>query len=212
MGVKAENRESEAKLIEQIQSPAAVPNQRALFTGLLAGLIAGVLGGVVARILMRVIALIVTGRGEFSIGGTLGILMIGGLIGPLFGLIYRSTIFKLNAPWPMKGLFYSLVLLIGFQLPALYVFLGLREELMIVGPLGFPIFALMNFSFTLILAAATAWLEKAWNDEPGRERFEKIAVGVLGLMALASLVLLLVEFVEPALRMLRIEIILALRH
>ena len=68
--------------------------RRMHFIGLLAGLIAGVLNAVVARVLMRVIALLAFGQGSFTVDGTAVIFMFGVLVGPLFGLIYRSTLRK----------------------------------------------------------------------------------------------------------------------
>ncbi|HJS18618.1 MAG TPA: hypothetical protein VJ785_07705 [Anaerolineales bacterium] len=141
---------------------------RARFIGLLAGFSAGVLNAIVARALMRVIALLMFGRGSFSVGGTAVIFMFGALAGPLFVLIYRSTLYKMRAP-------------------------EFRAELMAVGPLGFAIFAVMNFSFVLTLAGLVAWLEKAWSRDATRPRIEQVASTALGFLALSGLLLLLVE-------------------
>lgn len=166
---------------------------RARFVGLLAGFSAGVLNAVVARVLMRVIALLMFGQGSFTIGGTAVIFMFGALVGPLFGSIYRFTLYKIRAPDLVKGLLFGLVLLVTLQVPGLFIAPDFRAELMAVGPLGFAIFALMNLSFVLTLAGLVAWLEKVWPRDAAHQRSERITSTALGLLALTGLLLLLVE-------------------
>lgn len=168
---------------------------RGRFIGLLAGFSAGALSAIIARLLMRLIALLMFGQGSFSVGGTAVIFMFGALIGPLFGLIYRSTVYKIGAPDLVKGLLFGLVLMITLQVPGLFIAPDFRAELMAVGPLGFAIFALMNVSFVLTLAAIVAGLEKAWPHDTRYQRSERIITTALGLLALTGLVLLLVEIV-----------------
>ena len=163
------------------------------FIGLLAGFSAGVLNAVVARLLMRVIALLMSGHGSFSLGGTAVIFMFGALVGPLFGWIYRSTLYKIRLPELVKGLLFGLVLLVTLQIPGLYISPDFRAELMAVGPLGFAIFALMNFSFVLTLAWLVAWLDKVVPEDTARQKRERGAATALGLLALIGLLLLLVE-------------------
>jgi|RhiMetdeSRZDD1v2_1073273.scaffolds.fasta_scaffold84394_3 hypothetical protein len=167
---------------------------RARFIGLLAGLIAGVLNAVVARALMRVIALLTVGHGSFSVGGTAVIFMFGVLVGPLFGLIYRSTLYKLHAHELVKGLLFGLVLAV-LQVLGLFMTPEFRAELMAVGLLGFAVYAAMNLAFVLTLAALTAWLEQAWPRDESRKAAEASLTTVFGLLALAGLALLVVEIV-----------------
>lgn len=169
--------------------------RRTRFIGLLAGLIAGVLNAVVARVLMRIIALVMTGQGSFSVEGTAFIFMFGTLVGPLFGLIYRSTLYKMRAPELVKGLLFGLVLVVTLQVPGLFIVPEFAAELMAVGPLGFAVFAAMNFAFVLTLAALTAWLEQVWPRDESRKAAEASLTTVFGLLALAGLALLLVEIV-----------------
>jgi hypothetical protein len=170
-------------------------HRRTRFIGLLAGLIAGVLNAVVARVLMRVIALLVFGRGSFSVSGTAVIFMFGVLVGPLFGLIYRSTLFKLRAPELVKGFLFGLVLVITLQIPGLFIAPDFMAELMAAGPLGFAVFAMMNFAFVLTLAALTAWLEQRWPRDESRQAAEAGLTSVFGMLAVAGLILLVVEIV-----------------
>lgn len=169
--------------------------RRTRFIGLLAGLIAGVLNAVVARVLMRVIALLVFGRGSFSVGGTAVIFMFGVLVGPLFGLIYRSTLYKVRAHDLVKGLLFGLVLVVTLQVPGLFVAPEFMAELMAVGPLGFAVFAMMNFAFVLTLAVLTARLEQRWPRDESRQAAEASLTSVFGLLAVAGLILLAVEIV-----------------
>lgn len=172
---------------------------RARFIGLLAGFSAGVLNAIVARVLMRVIALLMFGRGSFSIGGTAVIFMFGALVGPLFGWIYCSTLYRVRAPHLLKGLLFGLVLMVTLQVPGLFIAPDFRAELMAVGPLGFAIFALMNFSFVLTLAGIVAWLEKAWPRDATWQKSERVATMALGLLALSGFLLLFIEIVGRSL-------------
>ena len=56
--------------------------------GVLAGMLGGVVAGVGARIAMRVVALIASGVGSFSLGGTLAILLFGVIVGMPFGALF----------------------------------------------------------------------------------------------------------------------------
>lgn len=166
---------------------------RTRFIGLMAGFTAGVLNAIVARVLMRVIALLMFGQGSFSLGGTAVIFVFGALVGPLFGWIYCSTVYRIRAPELGKGLLFGLVLLLTLQVPGLFISPEFLAELMAVGPLGFAIFALMNLSFVLTLAGLVVWMEKVWPRDGTAQRIEGIATKALGLLALAGLLLLLVE-------------------
>ena len=173
--------------------------RRTRFISLLAGFSAGVLNAIVARMLMRGIALLMFGQGSFSVSGTAVIFMFGALVGPLFGLLYRSTVYKIRAPDPVKGLLFGLVLMVTLQVPGLFIAPDFRAELMAVGPLGFAIFALMNFSFMLTLAGLVAWLEKTWPRDATRQKSERVATMALGILALSGFLLLFVEIVGRSL-------------
>lgn len=167
--------------------------QRARFIGLAAGFLAGVLNAIVARLLMRVIALVAFGHGSFSVSGTAVIFMFGTLVGPLLGLIYVATLYRLRAHAMVKGLLFGLALLITLQAPGLLAAPEFAAELMAVGPLGFGVFAAMNFAFVLTLAGLTAWLEKWWSPANTRREVETSLTAAFGLLALGGLVLLVVE-------------------
>jgi hypothetical protein len=164
-----------------------------LFIALLAGFVAGVLNAAFARLLMRGIALYQFGAGSFSWGGTAVIFLFGALVGPLFGLLYHKTIYKLRAHDLVKGLLFGIVLLFTFQLLGIYVSPDFRAELMAVGPLGFVAFTAMNIVFVLTLALLTPWLENTWPRTDSRQGLESTFVVIFGLLALGGLILLVVE-------------------
>lgn len=169
------------------------PQGRRRLIGLLAGFIAGVLNAIVARLLMRGIALLAFGAGSFSWGGTAVIFAFGALVGPLLGLIYATTLFRLRVHEPVKGLLFGLVLLSTLQVLGLYVAPDFRAELMVVGPLGFLAFVAMNFAFVFTLAPLTAWLDRVWPYDDSRRMVETILTAIFGLLALAGLALLTFE-------------------
>lgn len=179
------------------------PRIRSLFTGLLGGFSAGILNAVFARLLMRVIALVVLGRGSFSVEGTATILIAGVLSGTLFGPLYRSTFYKVRAPTLVKGLLFGIAGLVTLQVPTLFLHPDFRRELMVVGPLGFAVFALMNFAFSLTLAGLVAWLEKTWPRDASRQTIERIVTVVLGLVALGGLGLMFIGIVAMPLGLMK---------
>jgi len=167
--------------------------QRALFIGFVAGLLAGMLNAALARVLMRVIALLLFGRGSFSLAGTTVIFMFGLLVGPLFGLIYRGAFYPLRLPTLAKGLVFGLVLVVTLQVPGLFLVPEFMAELMAAGPLGLGAFSVMNFAFVLTLAPLTAWLERRWSRDGRHSDVEASLTAGVGLLALGGLALLAYE-------------------
>jgi hypothetical protein len=167
--------------------------QRDRFIALSAGFASGVLNAIVARLLMRGIALVEFGEGSFSFGGTATIFLFGALVGPLLGLLYGRTLYRLRTREVVKGLLFGLILLVTLQLLGLYVAPDFRAELMDVGPLGFAAFAAMNFAFVLTLAFLTPWLDRVWPKDPSGQTLVTIVTVVFGLLALTGLGLLAYE-------------------
>lgn len=166
---------------------------RTPFVGLLAGLLAGLLNAILARVLMRIVALVVSGQGSFSVGGTAAIFGFAMLLGPLLGIVYRAVWRFLPGPTLVKGLVYGIALVIVFQIPVLYIVPDFRQELMIAGPVGFGVFGLINFAFVLTLARLTAWLEDAWPRDGSRRAAVMVGTVALGLLALGGLGVLVYE-------------------
>jgi hypothetical protein len=174
-------------------SAASNPRRRQLFIALFAGFMAGLLNAILARLIMRGIALYQFGRGSFSWGGTAVIVVFGVLVGPLFGLLYRNTFYKVKAHTLVKGFLFGLLLLFTIQLLGVYISPEFRAEIMAVGPLGFAAFAAMNFAFVLTLAPLIQWLERTWPRSDSRQALETIFTAILGLLALSGFILLVVE-------------------
>jgi hypothetical protein len=64
---------------------------------------------------------------------------------------------------------------------------------MAIGPLGFGVFAAMNFAFVLTLAALAEWLDRRWPTSNARRAVEASLTALFGLLALGGLALLVVE-------------------
>jgi hypothetical protein len=127
-------------------------NLNAFFAALFSGAVAGVLiGGVIARLSMRVVALLLGTPGDFSLGGTLGILMIGGVFGVIFGALYPllRPFFRLSHLWPgaAYGALWSLVVA--------FFFLNPEGELALISPwIGAALFV----PIPILQGVGTAWL------------------------------------------------------
>lgn len=152
---------------------------------------------------MRGVALLLGGPGSFSIGGTLNIFAFGALAGPLFGLAYHTWFARLKFPAPVRGLLFGLLLAITLQLPGLIIAPDFRAELMVIGPLGFGIFALMNVAFVVSLAWIAAWLDQAWPTDDARRHIEQPVTLIFTLLAVAGLALLVFEIGRQILTLLR---------
>jgi hypothetical protein len=128
--------------------------------GLRAGAAAGVVLGLGARLAMRVVAVISNRAPEISVEGTLGILMIGILIGLVSGLIFMALRRYIPGRGLVKGLVFG-----GLAFGALALMLRtlLREEidpaiaagslLIVVGTFGIAFAA-----YGLVLEAMVLWL------------------------------------------------------
>jgi hypothetical protein len=164
--------------------------QRACFIGLSAGLLAGLLTALLARLAMRVVALVEFGSGSFSLGGTAVILVFGALSGPLLGLLYRATFYRLPIRAGWRGLLYMLALLLCLQVPILFIVPDFAAELMVAGRLGLGVFVAFNVAYVLSLVPLSAWLEQRWPPATARPAVETGLTVLLGLLALGGLVTL----------------------
>lgn len=93
---------------------------RAVGIGSLAGALSGIVWGVLARIAMRLIAQAMQHRPSFSLEGTLGILIIGAMLGGMIGVIYAGLrrILPWGRIWKALILGVALLLTIGMLLYA----------------------------------------------------------------------------------------------
>src|SRR5439155_5600337 len=77
--------------------------------GILSGLLVGLLMGIVARIAMRIVALVVDQGLEFTVVGTLGILLVVSVASVLLGLIFVAVRKYLPGARLLKGLAFSVL-------------------------------------------------------------------------------------------------------
>lgn len=128
-------------------------NLNTLFAAVLSGGLAGVvIGGVLSRLSMRVVALLTGSPGEFSVGGTLGILLIAAVFGVIFGGIYSPLRRFLPSRWPWQGAVYGGL----WAVLVCYFFFANREgELGLIGPVtGAALFS----PIPVVQGAGMAWL------------------------------------------------------
>src|SRR5687767_1107682 len=122
---------------------ALTSRTRLRFAALSSGLLAGLINAAIARVLMRIVALIISGRGGFSIGGTLNIFMIGALLGTMFGAAYGALHDRLPGKPMVKGVIFAAIMVFVFQIPVLYLVPEFRDEVMANGGLGLAVFGLI---------------------------------------------------------------------
>jgi hypothetical protein len=104
--------------------------------GVLAGIVAGLIVGAGSRLAMRAVMLVVAGTpAEFTIAGTLGILVIVARASIFPGILYALT--RRFLPWPeaARGLLFGLAMLFVIGLPFSYGALSNGE--LSRGPLDF---------------------------------------------------------------------------
>jgi hypothetical protein len=128
---------------------------RKMSIGARAGLVSGVVLGIGARLAMRVVALASNRAAEFSVEGTLGILLIGVIIGMISGLIFMALRKYLPGNGLMKGLIYGALIYLAL---ALVLRTALQEEIgpaIAAGllPLILGMFGLAFIAYGLVLQA-----------------------------------------------------------
>ena len=123
---------------------------RAALTGLVVGLVVLGLGGRLAR---RIVALLIHQAPHLGLGASLGILLIGGILGTLAGLAYGVT---LQRRWPAqrttKGILFGTAL---FSVLTLLQPPAIRAEVMATRAYWWaiiPLFWAVCISYALMLA------------------------------------------------------------
>ena len=155
--------------------------------GAVAGMIAGIVAAAGARVAMRMVAIGVADgvgvRPDFTLAGTLAIVIAGMLIGTPAGVLFNAVGDRLPGPRRLRGLLFGLLLLVAIG----PIFLR-TEEFFSAGRvlLFIPLFPL----FGVVIGLAHA---------PIRTRVERLPAGIqtaVGLAGAASV--LLVLFVAAA--------------
>ena len=193
---------SDPRRASRVRLPAVDLNRlgAALATGALVG---ATVGGVGARIAMRAVALLGEGPPGFTAGGTLAIVVMGGVLGALGGLGFALLRRLLCVGWgeetsPLRsigaGAVYGGALA---ALAALPFFLVREGELALASPpVGAALFAWIPLAYGLALGAATPRVERRMAAAPHAVGLGWLATFGLALaLALAGMSPLLGEFV-----------------
>jgi hypothetical protein len=116
-------------------SQQAVPSEprrsarlRLASLGPLSGLLAGLLMGIAARIAMRLVAVAVNQGVEFTVAGTLGIMVVVSMGSLLLGLIFVALRRYLPGAGLLKGLAFSGLVFLFIGIPFLFGLLGPADE------------------------------------------------------------------------------------
>ena len=173
--------------------------------GLVTGAAAGALiGGIGARAAMRVVALLGEGIPSFSVGGTLGILLMGAMLGAIGGLGFAVVrrLLRLQASNRtsslrdvLAGAGYGAILSVLTVLP---FFLSPTGELTLASPLvGAALFGWIPLAYGLALGITTPWLERRMALADRRVGLGwLLAFGMALVLALAGMTPLLGELVS----------------
>ena len=154
--------------------------------GVLSGIAGGIVAGTGARITMRIVALIAEGRGSFSLGGTLAILIFGAVLGIPFGLLFVGVRRWLPGPAWLKGLIFGAAGALIFVAPP-FLLVEPEGELAIVSPLiGLSLFAPLPVAYGLVAAPLAHWLDHKHRAAPER----RVGVVWFALFALALFIFL----------------------
>ena len=162
---------------------------RGLAVAGLAGILACIAGGVGARMAMRLFAIAVGQSTAFTIEGSMFIVVFGLLFGPALAVGYVLVHRVVPGPWPLRGLLY------GAALAGLEVLAFSGAPVDEAGPnptLGTGLFATLAVLLGLVIAGATAWLERRLATPaatPGLLTGVGALIGALGALLLSALLL-----------------------
>lgn len=152
-------------------------NPSTVMAGGLAGLVGGMVAGAMARIAMRVVAIIAGERPEFSVMGTIGILIIFALLGLIAVFPYLMVRRWLPGRYPTKGLLYGVVLAMLICIP---FFRTSEGELGIVSPvIGAALFAPIGVVYGVVVVGLLERVEHRF------VRVQPVAGWWFGLFSLA---------------------------
>jgi hypothetical protein len=131
------------------QRTAWTINLNIVAAGLLSGLASGIIAGVLARIAMRIVALLVDQQPDISLTGTLGIIVIFGLMGLLLALLYLGLRRIISFAIGWQGILYGSVLAV---LTIWLFFANAEGELGIISPwIGASLFAPIALFYGIVM-------------------------------------------------------------
>jgi hypothetical protein len=150
---------------------------RAAGIGACAGLAAGLFWAVLARLAMRIMALLAGRTPEFSLEGTLLILLVGAFIGIPAGLLFVAIRRFLPGTARTKALGFGLLVLLVLGYP-FYVGPLRGEAVLGHETLAFVMFEGLLLVFGVAMAALAMWLDRRVPAAKGRLS-RAFAVGAL---------------------------------
>jgi hypothetical protein len=120
--------------------------------------VAGLMVGAASRLAMRLVTVVAGTAAEFTMIGTLGILVIVALASIFPGIFYALTRHFLRWPEAARGLLFGVAMLLVIGLPFFYGALSNGE--LSRGPLDFGrgLFAVLFLLFGLTLGLVAGWL------------------------------------------------------
>jgi hypothetical protein len=157
--------------------------------------IAGVLGGAAlgagSRVVMRVFAILVGQPTEFTVGGSLGLVVFGAIFGLAGGLVYVVVRRFVPGPWPVPGLAFGLAL-VGLVLATMggagsegSADPGLATRLFAGLALAYGVFTAWLAQLVERRLAAAGWTHDGWpavGELVSLGGVLLIALGVIGLV------------------------------
>lgn len=160
-------------------------NLNTFFVALISGAVAGALiGGVTSRLSMRAVALLIGTPGSFSVEGTLGILLIGGVFGVIFGACYPFLRRAFPLPLLWQGAAYGSLWAI---LVCFFFFVNREGELGLIGPgIGAALFAPIPVLQGVGMAWLYALVERRMVGAPERSLSLGWFAGLLVMLFLAA--------------------------
>jgi hypothetical protein len=154
---------------------------RAIGIGALSGVVAGVIWGLGARLAMRVIALMAERTAEFSLSGTVFILLIGIYPGMLLGLFYLLVRRWLPAPRMSRAACFGTLVLLLLAYP-FYIGPLRNESVPELQTLAIILFAVLFVIFGVVVVLVHAMLDR-FIPRPQQRWATPSSLGVLAIPA-----------------------------
>jgi len=140
-----------------MKSRATVNLYNVMASGLVGLATGGLVCGIGGRLAMRAVAIIGGIDTEFSVGGTVAIMVIGAIIGLIVGLVYGILRHFIPLRGLGKGLAFGVVLAALISLPFFGAPVG---ELLLATPaVGAALFGVIGLVYALALEAGLLWLD-----------------------------------------------------
>ena len=163
---------------------------RRAVVGVLSGVVGGIATGIGARLAMRMVADAIGKFGEFTVEGTLFIIVLAIILGSALGLFYVAVKPLLRGGALMKGVVFGVALLAVMGLPMLLQ--PATGELALAPDLGRRLFGALFVVYGVAIALAEALCDRLL--QPPRQTLSSllgygvlVALGTFGLVIFAAM-------------------------